>query len=106
MNKYTIVNKNNKAMMVFAETEQRAIDIAMDKRHAYKEENLTISHLMKAPDEYHEGVASYRLPLQTSSQLMDMIMGISPETGDESKMGWYGGAEQQPKVGDPEWDRE
>lgn len=100
MYKYTIVNHADKPMRIFAENEQRALDIAMDARHAFKEDNLTVTFIVKAPDEYHEGVASCRIldeTLNVHTLQMELV-------GDPEKCGWYGGPKQQPKIGDPEWD--
>ena len=93
-------------MRIFALSEQRAIDIALDFRHAYKEENLTIVDSVKAPDDYHEGIASLRLHAENFNDLMNRIKGLDPEPYDKTDLGWYGGSKQQPKVGDPHWDRE
>jgi hypothetical protein len=99
MQLYTLTNKGKNVIRVFANSPERAKDIAFEQGFTKKRDNLFISAERSAPQEYHEGVASY--VAQVSSFNLETLKIETPE--DDGSLGWYGGDKQQPKVDNDWW---
>lgn len=96
MNIYLIKNKGGSRARYFAATEQRALELAMEHRMARKIENLSVLKSAPVPDDFHEGVASLRVRMESFNDLLARMRGEPVEEPDTSELGVYGGSQKQP----------
>jgi hypothetical protein len=100
MRLFTLTNKGKNVIRVFAESTEQAKDIAMKHGFAKDRSNLFIAADKAAPEEYHEGIASLKVPVSQFN--LETLKFDKAE--DDGSLGWYGGDKQQPKIGDKWWD--